>query len=95
MSNPMKILRKPAVVAKTGQSYPTLYRKMQTGDFPQPVQLGPNSVGWIEEEIDSWIKSRPRGPIPVETLNAPQRYASRKATPSQRNGPPRVSENGP
>ncbi len=76
----MKILRKPAMLAKTGQSYPTIYRQIQAGTFPQPVQLGPNSVGWIEEEVDAWIKSRPRGFIPFETLNAPQRYANRKAT---------------
>jgi prophage regulatory protein len=76
----MKILRKPELVAKTGQSYPTTYRQIQAGTFPQPVQLGPNSVGWIEEEIDAWIKSRRRGFIPIETLNAPQRYAGRKPT---------------
>jgi prophage regulatory protein len=59
----MKILRKPALLAKTGLSYPTLYRRIQDGTFPQPVELGPNSVGWIEEEIDAWIKSRRRGSI--------------------------------
>lgn len=76
----MKILRKREVVAKTRRSYPSIYRDMQAGTFPQQVQLGPNSVGWIEEEVDAWIKSRPRGFIPFETLNAPQRYANRKAT---------------
>jgi prophage regulatory protein len=75
----MNILRKPRILAKTGLSYPTIYRYMQAGTFPQPVQLGPNSVGWIEEEVDGWIKSRRRGLIPFETLNAPQRYASRKS----------------
>jgi prophage regulatory protein len=59
----MNILRKPALLAKTGLSYPTIYRKMQAGDFPQPILLGPNSVGWIEEEVDAWSKSRPRAPI--------------------------------
>jgi prophage regulatory protein len=59
----MNILRKPAVLAKTGLSYPTIYRRIQAGTFPQPVQLGPNSVGWIEDEVDAWIKSRRRGPI--------------------------------
>jgi prophage regulatory protein len=59
----MNILRKPAVLAKTGLSYPTIYRKMQAGDFPQPIQLGPNSVGWVEDEVDAWSKSRPRAPI--------------------------------
>jgi prophage regulatory protein len=74
----MKILRRPEVEAQTGLSYPTIYRHIQAGTFPPQVQLGPNSVGWIEEEIDAWIASRRRGPIPIETLNAPQRYASRK-----------------
>jgi prophage regulatory protein len=59
----MRILRKPAVLAKTGLSYPTIYRHIQAGTFPQQVELGPNSVGWIEEEIDAWIASRRRGSI--------------------------------
>ena len=59
----MKILRKPGVLAKTGLSYPTIWRYIQAGTFPQQIELGPNSVGWIEEEIDAWIKSRRRGPI--------------------------------
>jgi prophage regulatory protein len=59
----MRILRKPAVLAKTGLSYPTIYRHIQAGTFPQQVELGPNSVGWIEDEIDAWIKSRRRAPI--------------------------------
>jgi prophage regulatory protein len=76
----MKILRRPEVEAKTSLSYPTIYRRMQAGTFPEQIQLGPNSTGWIEEEIDAWIKSRRRGPIPFETLNAPRRDASRKPT---------------
>jgi prophage regulatory protein len=66
----MKILRKPGLVAKIGQSYPTIWRKIGDGDFPQPVQLGPNSVGWIEEEVDEWIASRPRGFIKLGVENA-------------------------
>jgi prophage regulatory protein len=54
------LLRKPAVLKKTGLSYPTLYRKMQDGAFPLPVQLGPNSVAWIEKEIEDWILALPR-----------------------------------
>jgi prophage regulatory protein len=59
----MNILRKPAVLAKTGLSYPTIYRHIQAGIFPQQVELGPNLVGWIEEEVDAWIASRRRAPI--------------------------------
>lgn len=57
----MKILRRPRVEDRTGLSYPTIYRHMQAGTFPQQIQLGPNSVGWIEEEIDAWIASRKSG----------------------------------
>ena len=76
----MKILRRPEVEAKTTLSGPTIWRHIQAGTFPPQVQLGPNSVGWIEEEIDAWIASRQRGPIPFETLNAPKRETSRKPT---------------
>jgi prophage regulatory protein len=62
----MNLLRKPAVLKKTGLSYPTIYRKMQSGTFPLPVQLGPNSVAWIEEEIDDWSAARPRASIKVK-----------------------------
>jgi len=62
----MNLLRKPAVLKKTGLSYPTIYRKMQAGNFPLPVQLGPNSVAWHENEIDDYIASRPRASIKVK-----------------------------
>jgi prophage regulatory protein len=59
----MNLLRKPAVLKKTGLSYPTIYRYMQAGKFPLPVQLGPNSVAWVEKEVDDWSASRPRASI--------------------------------
>lgn len=54
----MKILRRCAVVSKTGYSAPTIDRLEKAGQFPKRVQLGPNSVGWLEHEIDAWIESR-------------------------------------
>lgn len=63
----MKILRRPAVIDRSGLSYPTIWRKIQAGTFPQPVQLGPNSVGWLEEEVDAWIASRKRGHLPLNS----------------------------
>jgi prophage regulatory protein len=54
----LKVLRRPEVCKKTGLSYPTLYRYEKAGDFPARRQLGPNSVGWIESEIDEWIEAR-------------------------------------
>jgi prophage regulatory protein len=42
-----------------------LSRLEAAGQFPARVQLGGCSVGWIEGEVDEWIRSRPRGPIDV------------------------------
>lgn len=49
------ILRLPDVKEKTGLSRSTIYEKLQKGDFPTPVQLGPRAVGWVEAEIDDWL----------------------------------------
>ena len=40
-----------------------LSRLEVAGRFPQRVQLGEGRVGWLEGEVDEWIRSRPRGPI--------------------------------
>ncbi len=37
----------------------TLYRWIKDQGFPPGVLLGPNSRGWIEEDIVSWVHSRP------------------------------------
>jgi prophage regulatory protein len=45
---------------KTGRSRAQLWRDVRGGSFPAPFQLGPNSVGWFEDEINNWLLSRPR-----------------------------------
>lgn len=35
-----------------------LWRLEKAGRFPRRMKLGPNSVGWLESEIDEWIASR-------------------------------------
>jgi prophage regulatory protein len=54
----MKFIRRRQLTEKTGLSYPTLWRKERSGDFPRRRRLGPNSVAWIETEVDEWMKSR-------------------------------------
>jgi len=53
-----EIKRRPEVEAKTGLSRSTIYEKMKNGTFPKPVKLGPRAVGWLETEVDAWIKER-------------------------------------
>ncbi len=57
----MKILRTPEVLSITGLSRATLWRKERAGLFPQRVRLGPNSVGWRDDDIEDWLNSLPRG----------------------------------
>ena len=57
----MHILRTPDVTRLTGLSRTTLWRLERRGAFPNRVRLGANSVGWLEDEVQSWIASRPRG----------------------------------
>ena len=57
-----KILRGKVVTERTGYSRVQRWRKSRdpADDFPAPVQLGPNAIGWYEDEIDAWLESRPR-----------------------------------
>ena len=52
------ILRLPAVKSSTGLSRSTIYLRVSQGTFPRPVSLGGRAVGWVEEEIQSWLAER-------------------------------------
>jgi predicted DNA-binding transcriptional regulator AlpA len=62
MSKSRKVIRRKAVKERAGLSYPQIWRKSADpdDDFPAAVRLGPSSIGWYEDEIDAWVKSRPR-----------------------------------
>jgi prophage regulatory protein len=57
----MAILRTTDVIRLTGLSRTTLWRLERRGGFPARLRLGPNSVGWLDDEVRQWIKARPRG----------------------------------
>lgn len=54
----MRVLRKPELEHRTGWSGMQIWREEKAGRFPKRIVLGPNSVGWIEEEVDDWIRAR-------------------------------------
>jgi len=54
-----RMLRIQQVIRLTGLSRTTIWRLEKKGDFVRRVRLAPNSVGWHEEQILEWIKSRP------------------------------------
>jgi len=59
-----------AACRKSGKSRVQIWRDVRRGLFPAPIQLGPNSVAWFEDEIDDWLASRERV-IYAPQLSAP------------------------
>ena len=55
-----KVIREPVVQKKTGKSRTQRWRDIRKGVFPAPIELGPNSIGWFEDEIDQWLATRTR-----------------------------------
>ena len=58
MDAPVRVLRLPRVQARTGLSRSTIYVRVANGSFPQPVRLGARAIGWIESEVDAWIREQ-------------------------------------
>jgi len=54
----LRILRRKQVEARVGLSRSTIYGAVSAGTFPRPINLGPQSVGWIEAEIEQWLRDR-------------------------------------
>ena len=55
---PTRVLRLPQVQARTGLSRSTIYMRVAQGSFPKPVRLGARAIGWIESEVDAWIREQ-------------------------------------
>ena len=56
---PSNMLRVPEVMARTGLSRTTIWRRVRAGTFPAPISLGENSIGWPESAITAWLETRP------------------------------------
>ena len=74
-----KILRSNAVTKRTGKSRVQIWRDVKAKKFPAPVDLGPNSIGWFEDEVDAWMASRPRRTYGAE-IEAAKEYEAAELT---------------
>ena len=54
----MHILRLPEVSQATGLSRSTIYRLVQTGNFPPSLKLTTRTIGWYSTDIETWIAAR-------------------------------------
>jgi prophage regulatory protein len=55
MNNSDRIIRMKTVLARTGLSRTTLYRKMNEGTFPRQVKISVHGAGWRESAVNRWI----------------------------------------
>ena len=54
----MRIMRLKEVIEKTGLAKTTIYNLISQGEFPKQIDLGARSVGWVDTEIEEWIKAK-------------------------------------
>ena len=52
------ILRLPDVISRTGLARSTIYLRIKEGTFPKPISLGDRAVGWLESDIEQWVKNQ-------------------------------------
>jgi prophage regulatory protein len=55
MREPDRIVRLKTVLARTGLSRSTVYRKIAEGTFPTQLKISTNGSGWHESDINRWI----------------------------------------
>jgi prophage regulatory protein len=53
-----KFLRIGDVRDLTGLATSTIYDGVSKGTFPAPVKLTEKSVGWLEDDLASWMQQR-------------------------------------
>ncbi|MBE0617464.1 MAG: AlpA family phage regulatory protein [Proteobacteria bacterium] len=65
-----RLIRAKEIVALTGLSAPTIWRRERAGDFPQRRQISPGAVGWLASEVQAWMDARQ---CPGKTPVSPRR----------------------
>jgi prophage regulatory protein len=55
MLAPDRIVRLKSVLARTGLSRSTIYRKIAEGTFPAQIRISTNGAGWRQSDIDRWV----------------------------------------
>lgn len=55
MNSSDRIIRMKTVLARTGLSRSTLYRKIAEGTFPAQIKISVHGAGWRESAINHWL----------------------------------------
>jgi len=54
-----RVLRYPDVARIVRVSRTTIYRWVKKGRFPAPRYFGPSVRGWLWEDVEAWLTTRP------------------------------------
>ena len=54
----MRLLSKRQLKEMVLYSPQHIARLEKAGKFPRRVQIGPNRVGWVEDEVLDWLRER-------------------------------------
>lgn len=58
---PTRIVRRRGLQTLTSLSPATLYRLISRGEFPRPIRLSSQAVGWDINDVQAWIETRKAG----------------------------------
>lgn len=58
-----RLIRRSEVETLTALSRSTIYKKMEMGDFPQPIRIGGRSVRWRLADVQNWISRHAGGEV--------------------------------
>ncbi len=53
-----RLLTVREVEKRLSMSHATLYRLMNAGRFPKPLNLGPQVRRWRSDEVEAWLEAR-------------------------------------
>lgn len=53
-----RIVSPKAVTARTSLSRTTIWRLARKGEFPSPLKLSENRIGWSLNAIEAWLADR-------------------------------------
>jgi predicted DNA-binding transcriptional regulator AlpA len=57
---PPKLLTKKEVLARIPVTFPTLWKWVRNGTFPQARIISDHKAVWLESEVNEWIRARPQ-----------------------------------
>lgn len=60
VAKPLRIVRMPEAVHRTGVSRSAIYERLDAHEFPRPVKLSKRAIGFVESEIDQLIENMVR-----------------------------------